>query len=554
MKRKFSIGLVLVLSMGTVILAAEGKWTKKADMPTARYCIAASEVNGKIYVIGGWDSWADSTPLATVEMYDPATDTWERKADMPTARGTLATAVLDGKIYAIGGAIGQSSMRTVEIYDPVTDTWEQGVSMSTGRWFHSAVVLEGRIYAIGGAFSSTMEEYDPDTGIWTRKASMPTDRWVFGAGVMNGRIYVIGGDTSGGLTSSVLEYNPITDSWTQKSNMPTTRAALSAVVFNDKIYCIGGSINPNSPGFSTLEVYNPATDTWEKKDDMPTPRSNLTVTMANGNIYAIGGFSDRICSTVEQYNTNPLVVDFNGDGIVDSADISMMVDYWHTNESLYDIAPRPLGDGIVDVQDLILLSEHLFEEPGLIAHWKLDETDGGIAYDSTGINDAVVSGNALWHPDGGQIDGALQFDGIDDYVITPFVLNPAKEAFSIFAWVGNGAPGQMIIAQMDSANWLCVDSLEGNLMTEFKGTGRTGCPLLSKTVIADGQWHRIGLVWDGAYRTLYVDDIVVAQDTQNGLRGSDNGLYIGCGKGTESGTYFSGLIDDVRIYNRIVSP
>jgi hypothetical protein len=31
-------------------------------------------------------------------------------------------------------------------------------------------------------------------------------------------------------------------------------------------------------------------------------------------------------------------------------------------------------------------------------------------------------------------------------------------------------------------------------------------------------------------------------------------LYIGCGKGTESGTYFSGLIDDVRIYNRIVSP
>jgi hypothetical protein len=53
------------------------------------------------------------------------------------------------------------------------------------------------------------------------------------------------------------------------------------------------------------------------------------------------------------------VVDFNGDGIVDGVDICMMVDYWHTDEPLYDIAPMPFGDGIVDVKDLILLAEHL---------------------------------------------------------------------------------------------------------------------------------------------------------------------------------------------------
>jgi hypothetical protein len=39
-----------------------------------------------------------------------------------------------------------------------------------------------------------------------------------------------------------------------------------------------------------------------------------------------------------------------------------MLDYWLTNEPLYDIAPHPFGDGIVDIQDLILLVEHLFEE------------------------------------------------------------------------------------------------------------------------------------------------------------------------------------------------
>ena len=56
------------------------------------------------------------------------------------------------------------------------------------------------------------------------------------------------------------------------------------------------------------------------------------------------------------------VVDFNGDGIVDAADMCIMIDYWGTDEPSCDIGPTPLGDGIVDVQDLIVLAEHLFEE------------------------------------------------------------------------------------------------------------------------------------------------------------------------------------------------
>jgi hypothetical protein len=55
-------------------------------------------------------------------------------------------------------------------------------------------------------------------------------------------------------------------------------------------------------------------------------------------------------------------VDLNGDGIVDSADMCIMVDHWGTGNSLCDIGPMPWGDGIVDVQDLIILAEHLFEE------------------------------------------------------------------------------------------------------------------------------------------------------------------------------------------------
>jgi len=53
------------------------------------------------------------------------------------------------------------------------------------------------------------------------------------------------------------------------------------------------------------------------------------------------------------------VVDLNGDGSVDAADIHIMADYLGTDEPLCDIGPMPWGDGIVDGQDLIVLANHL---------------------------------------------------------------------------------------------------------------------------------------------------------------------------------------------------
>jgi hypothetical protein len=51
-----------------------------------------------------------------------------------------------------------------------------------------------------------------------------------------------------------------------------------------------------------------------------------------------------------------------------------------------------------------------------------------------------------------------------------------------------------------------------------------------------------------------VDDVEVACDTLGGLKGSDGGLNIGTGKGLEPGTFWSDIIDDVRIYGRVVIP
>jgi ketosteroid isomerase-like protein/Tol biopolymer transport system component len=56
------------------------------------------------------------------------------------------------------------------------------------------------------------------------------------------------------------------------------------------------------------------------------------------------------------------VVDFDGNGKMDSADMNIMVDNWHTDEPLCDIGPTPLGDGIVDDQDMLVLVDYLTKE------------------------------------------------------------------------------------------------------------------------------------------------------------------------------------------------
>jgi Tol biopolymer transport system component len=251
------------------------------------------------------------------------------------------------------------------------------------------------------------------------------------------------------------------------------------------------------------------------------------------------------------------VVDFNGDGIVDLKDFSKLAQYWGLNESSVDMGPMPWGDGRVDIHDLAVFAEHWLEEVlpvSLIAYWRLDGTEAIVAHDSAGKNDGTLNGDPIWQPAGGKIDGALQFDGTDDYVSTPFILDPAGGPFSVFAWVKGGGPEEAIISQAGGVNWLAAGTSQGKLMTELKAPGRFGTPLFSEAVIIDGDWHHVGLTWDGSTRTLFVDGVEVAKGAQGTLAGSTGGLYIGADKNLEAGSFWSGLIDDVRIYDRAVTP
>jgi len=570
MKKTIPLVLVLILAMVTEATKADFTWTRKASMPTPRWSHTSAVVNGRLYIIGGITSETNERILSTVEEYDPVTNTWKRKADMPTARGEMgSSAVVNGKIYVIGGDLNIHANRStygspiVEEYDPSTDTWTRKADMPTSRVLPGTCAVGGKVYAIGGLSSSgetvlsVVEQYDPITDTWTRKANMPTGVWCLCARVVNGKIYTFGGRLGSTAVPNTYEYDPTADTWTRKADMPVATNQIASGVIGNKIIVVGGWLWSYSYPYTTVQVYDPETDIWTKETDAPFLRACVAGEVVNNRLYVIGG-TDRphpcvALSTVFEFG--PLV-DFNADEKVDLKDFSKLAQYWRQNESSVDMGPMPWGDGIVDTKDLTVLAEHWLEEIGLIAHWKLDEAEGGVAKDIVGNKDGTLNGNPIWQPQGGKVGGALEFDGDGDYVSTPFIRDPSAGAFSVFAWVKGGGSEQAIIsqAQAGGVNWLAAGTSQGKLMTELKAAGRFGTPLFSEAVIIDGQWHRVGLTWDGSTRTLYVDGTEVAKGTQASLAGSTGGLNIGAGKNLDPGSFWSGLIDDVRIYDRAVTP
>jgi glucose/arabinose dehydrogenase len=259
--------------------------------------------------------------------------------------------------------------------------------------------------------------------------------------------------------------------------------------------------------------------------------------------------------------------DFDADCDIDSVDYAIMASAWLTTSGdalwnpLYDISDPK--DGIVNMLDLEAFAANWLADFRLAAHWKLDETQGSLAGDSAGDNDGTLHGGPMWRPSGGMKGGALELDGVDDYVEIPSVLDPADGSFTVEAWIKGDIAGRVIISQTNAGGpgvtWLGTEPSQGRLMTELvpPPDGRLVTPALaSDFVLTDGLWHNIAFVWDGAFRHLYVDGNQVAKDgnTLEPLATSQGDLHIGAAGDLAETGFWSGLIDQVRIYDRTVTP
>lgn len=232
-------------------------WTNLANMPTARYEFGATELNGQLYAIGGNPGCGSAaSAIRAVEVYDPVSNLWSSKALLPTGSWGEAVTSVNGKIYVIDGF-----NNNVYCYDPGSNGWSLKAPSPAPCSFGVAAVVNGLVYIIGtgGAGAQAgVYAYDPVGDSWAAKAPMPTARYASAGAAVNGVIYVAGGFSNTGAVATVEAYNPATDAWSTVTPLPFRVWGASAAAVNGTLYVIGG-FDANNATIGSVEAFTPPT-------------------------------------------------------------------------------------------------------------------------------------------------------------------------------------------------------------------------------------------------------------------------------------------------------
>lgn len=206
-------------------------------------------------------------------------------------------------------------------------------------------------------------------------------------------------------------------------------------------------------------------------------------------------------------------------------------------------------------------------EPSL-AWWKMEETEGSIAYDSTGNGYDLLPQSGFVIADAtteGKINNGMMFPGTGARLTQATLLEAMPESLTIAGWVKpdatNMSATQCWISKQNAASnghimWLRFNMIGGSPSTiratiSSDGTGDTRT-LYSGSVWEDDTWYHYAFTWDFSGAKLYVNgELEDSNDEPIMNSGTQWDLSIASGGSTSSP--FKGVIDDVRIYSSVLS-
>ena len=202
---------------------------------------------------------------------------------------------------------------------------------------------------------------------------------------------------------------------------------------------------------------------------------------------------------------------------------------------------------------------------GLVGYWSFDVGKGGakaVDMSGNGNNGTLTNMNTTAAWVGGKIGNALEFDRVNDYVaITPI----SNTKGSISAWVKpafNLDPSSYysILAGTNTGNdWsLQANTFGGydNYELDYRGAYGTNCEVVAQpdqtSNTAWQQWAHVAVTWNIATGAeIFVNGVLVGTSSCTTGSPSLSSYQIGAKDG---GSLWNGLIDEVRVYNRALSP
>lgn len=337
-------------------LPRDNSWTALPDLLEPRGLHTATPLaSGRVLVAGGYAG----VPLASAELYDPATGTstvapslsverfrhtatrllsgrvlvaggnlasgqaemfipgspgtWSAAGAMQVRRQDhTATLLPSGKVLVVGGRSGSGVEASAELYDPATNLWTATGSMAEARTDHTATLLSSGLVLVAGGRSATTphasaELYDPVTGTWSVVGPMAQVRTAHAASLLpNGEVLVFGGEDvqTGGFTATAERFDPSTRIWRADAPLGTGRMWHSAVVLADgEVLALGGA--GASGAVSRAELYHNTAGVgiWDDAQDLPSPRlESRAFLLDTGKVLVMGGYAGGYLSSADLYD------------------------------------------------------------------------------------------------------------------------------------------------------------------------------------------------------------------------------------------------------------
>ncbi len=199
-------------------------------------------------------------------------------------------------------------------------------------------------------------------------------------------------------------------------------------------------------------------------------------------------------------------------------------------------------------------------DPNLVGFWNFDQDDNGIAIDWSGRD---KHGEILGNPDvvEGYNGKSLAFDGVDDRVEVPQVFSVDM---TLMAWVKTDVAGPAGTTGREGNGLLWSDHAGGgdHFLLAVLGTklafetGPGGNPTtLSNRDVVTGEWVHVAAtrVDSSSHVQLFVNGLLDATGTHTGDNNIGANPVIVVGGNTLDSRYFTGWIDEVRAYDRVLT-
>jgi len=194
---------------------------------------------------------------------------------------------------------------------------------------------------------------------------------------------------------------------------------------------------------------------------------------------------------------------------------------------------------------------------GLVAWWKLN----GTATDYIGSADGTVSGAVATTGQNGNLNSAYNFDGINDYIEFPIPSSQDLNSITTTVWAKATGVAQWGYVVYQGAGRYIGSSLifiGTQDATDYYSGLMTGAltDYTSTTVGNTTTWRHLAMTYNGSTRILYVDGIAAATNTDGPITNSTSGDRLSIGSAPADSTFrpVQGDIDDVRMYDRVLTP